>query len=228
MSQKTLTLIFLFAFPIFALVVIFASLSMFSNLEPSSDFVYFESQSNYSNARVLDFKDNKVQEVESPFFKNMQSQINDCTKSISYSSFGGNVSSNSSPTLEECKQRIGGPSFYQNNTAPKAKIYLYQSDKKISKEIDLATAQNLVLVPEKQNDKGEILSDGNCNRGGGLFYPGYPNSYTDCRNSVMITKGLQSKSINLETNIVVKGNNFNNYNGYNPSEIRNIYWVKKN
>jgi hypothetical protein len=241
MSSKTLTIVFLIGFPILSLVIIFASLSLFSNFTPSNDFVYFQSQMAYSsgNPSVITIKDNKIQEMESPFYTNMKMQVESCKRSQSNSSAGSSVnySSNTSvnnysqvyPSMGDCDRIFNNANLtpIQDPNTPKPKIYLYQADKNISKEIDLPTAQKLTLIPEKQNDNGEIFSSDGCNYNRGLF-PVYGGYSSGCSNSLTIKKSWQSKMLNLETSVYLNSDNMNYNVGYNSQQARNIYWVKKN
>jgi hypothetical protein len=220
MQSKNLILIFLFVFPILSLAIIFASLNIFSNFSPSTNFVYFEQSNAYSSATTIGVKDNKIQEIESPYYADMKRNMENCKKSVMASSIAPTDQYN---PIKDCEGKFGSIPF--STDAPKPKVYLYQADKNSSKEIDLATAQSLSLVQEKQNENGESFVESNCNYGGG-FFPTYSGvGPSSCSSSLTIKKNWQSKVINLETFVLV---NNNQYGGYNGQQTRNVYWLKKN
>lgn len=217
MNQKRLSLLILIVFPIFSILVVFFCLYLFSNIKPTTNFVYFE-QNNYSSQNSIKVIDNKINVETSEIYKTQKIEI-DKQKQLLEDCKTNSVEINAGLN---CEKKFPLPILtYQDNTLPK--IYLYNAQKNMSKEIDLETAKTLSLISEKQNDAGESFANDNCGSSSSPFFVG--GYYGQCGNNssqIAIKKGGGSKTIDLETIVNLDASSYVT----NNNTQRNIFWVK--
>jgi hypothetical protein len=187
------------------LAIVFGSLFFFSNFDIPNDILYFENGYDYKfqSSKKLKVVDSQIQLVETQEYVDYQQNLQTCKQQAQ-----------NEPAIS-CESKFGNNRFANTTTQ---KIYLYSHISQSSQEIDLATAQKLILIPEKKLVTGHDISNSSCSYSGSyIFSPGYSS---DCKSKLTIRKGWQAKDIDLEL-----GTNSSRYSVGN--EDRNFYWIKK-